>query len=76
VQRDETGRARPVARGRDTLTGPCFLSVYLDGVLMSSEDLDDIPPDWLFAAEFYRGLSTPLQFRANACGAVVLWSKR
>lgn len=40
----------------------CILPVFIDGV-PSGSDLDQIPPEWLAAAEFYQGVETPIRYR-------------
>lgn len=56
------GLASTYAESRRTGTG-CVLPVYLDGVRQPDPDLDQFPPDWLEAAEFYTGLATPVRYR-------------
>ena len=63
-------------RGSSFTRGPCVLAVYLDGAPMMDADIDFLPADALAAAEVYHGPGTPLQFGANGCGAVVLWTRR
>ncbi|MDH3206621.1 MAG: carboxypeptidase regulatory-like domain-containing protein [Gemmatimonadota bacterium] len=57
--------------------GECILDVYIDGVRMSSQDLNQIPPDWLDAMEVYVGAQVPIQYAGlNPCGVVLLWTRR
>ena len=55
----------------------CPLDVYIDGVRMSSPDLNQIPPDWLDAMEVYVGSEAPVQYSGlNPCGVVLMWTRR
>jgi len=57
--------------------GQCVMDVYIDGVRMSSPDLNQIPPDWLDAMEVYIGSEAPAQYAGlNPCGVVLLWTRR
>lgn len=63
-------------RGGAFTTGPCFLSVYLDGMRMFDADVDLLPAEAITAAEVYRGVGTPVEYSAGGCGAVLLWTRR
>ena len=55
----------------------CILDVYIDGVRTTSQDLNQIPPDWLDAMEVYVGAQAPIQYSGlNPCGVVLLWTRR
>jgi hypothetical protein len=62
------------------LRGGCIPSVYLDGVpigLLGMTIDDLIQPMNLEGIELYRGpAETPVEFARNACGAIVLWTRR
>ncbi|HUP52844.1 MAG TPA: carboxypeptidase regulatory-like domain-containing protein, partial [Longimicrobiales bacterium] len=64
------------ARSSSFLRGPCFLPVYLDGVQVFGNDIEIINAGVIAAAEVYVGAGTPIQYGANACGAVLLWTRR
>ena len=53
----------------------CVLPVYLDGIPMVNWDLDQLPPEWLEAAEIFHGLGTPIQY-GGGCGVVLIWTRR
>jgi hypothetical protein len=64
-----------VARGRQN----CWMDIYIDGVNTSAEELSQLPPREVIAAEVYRGpAEMPAQYRKtqNLCGAVVIWTRR
>ncbi|HUF76130.1 MAG TPA: carboxypeptidase regulatory-like domain-containing protein [Longimicrobiales bacterium] len=56
--------------------GPCFLDVYVDGMLMMDRNVDLFSAETLAAAEVYYGPGTPMQYNMNGCGAVLLWTRR
>jgi len=61
------------------LRGRCVPEVYLDGMRMSDgyESVDDIPPGQVAGIEVYAGVSeAPVQYQANGCGVVLVWTKR
>jgi hypothetical protein len=59
---------------------PCYLATYLDGVLLGNEvnpfDLQMIDLAVVDAVEIYVGGQTPIPYRANACGSIVIWTAR
>ena len=57
---------------------PCILPVYVDGTLEIDADLNRWEPDQIAAIEFYNAVETPIQYLSsrNACGVVLIWSKR
>ena len=57
---------------------PCILPVYVDGTLEIDADLNRWEPDQLAAREFYNAVETTIQYLSsrNACGLVLIWSKR
>ena len=54
----------------------CSLSVYLDGVPVEDFDIDSLDPESVDAIEIYHGLGTPIQYLANRCGALLIWTRR
>jgi len=67
---------------RSVLMAPsnCQLSVYVDGIpfgvdIEGSVNIDQIPPDWVELAEVYWGNRTPIEYRSDACGVVLIWTK-
>ncbi len=65
------------ARERAT-TGVCEMLVYLDGVQVQLNGIDDIRMDQLEAIEVYRGAGEiPPEYRITnaSCGVVVLWTR-
>lgn len=56
----------------------CVPDVYLDGVKYprGTADVDQVSPGSIAGIEVYIGALTPLQYRTNSCGAVLLWTKR
>ena len=64
-------------RGSGFTSGSCVLPVYLDGVLISDNDVDRIPAEAVMAAEVFQGSNAPIQYRGwSSCGAVLLWTRR
>lgn len=67
---------------RSVLMAPsnCQLSVYVDGIpfgvdIEGSVNIDQIPPDWVELAEVYWGSRAPIEYRGNACGVVLIWTR-
>lgn len=60
------------------LRGGCQPTLWVDGVsLITMEGMDDILPVMdLEAVEVYHGVNLPVQFGANPCGAIVVWTRR
>lgn len=63
----------------------CEPAFYIDGLVIRDNltdpggrvlDFDRVPPGQIAAIEVYMGAGTPLEFRQNDCGAVVIWTKR
>jgi len=55
---------------------PCFVSIYLDGILLLHDS--DLVRTWdLAVVEFYTGSQVPVRYRTGAygCGVLLLWSK-
>jgi hypothetical protein len=60
-------------------SGRCVLSVYLDAVPLSPDQVEAFPPDELAALEIYRrATDIPAQFhrRQEDCGAILMWRRR
>ena len=55
--------------------GSCVLQVYVDGVRSLDADVDRFAPEWISAMEVFHGISTPIQYGANSCGAVLIWTR-
>lgn len=67
---------------RSVLMAPsnCPLAVYVDGIpfgvdIEGSVNIDQIPPDWVELAEVYWGNRAPIEYRGNACGVVLIWTR-
>jgi hypothetical protein len=55
----------------------CHPALYLDGVWVRDPAfLEQIRPETVEAFELYIGMATPLQFRKDACGALVIWTRK
>lgn len=78
IRQDQDGVRAVSRRGTSFTRGPCTLRVYVDGMPMLGWDMDQLPPDWLEAAEVYQGPSTPIQYSSglNSCGVILLWTRR
>ena len=63
-------------RGGSFNMGPCYLSVYVDGVRMFDADIDLLPAQSLAAAEVYVGAGTPVEYSFGGCGAALIWTRR
>jgi hypothetical protein len=57
------------------LRGPCVPPLYLDGIRMAGTTWDFISPTWIEAVEIYVGREAPPAY-VNACGAVLVWTRR
>lgn len=55
--------------------GRCSPSLYVDGDLVTTFDLDDMAPEHVRAVEVYSSVSAiPARFRSgNRCGAILVW---
>jgi hypothetical protein len=55
----------------------CYVTIYLDDVLISGADADVIRTWDLAAVEFYTVTQVPVRYRTKAygCGVLLLWSK-
>ena len=77
---DSNGQ-RVLASTRDNLgmggVAACYVTVYLDDILVQREDADLIQTWDLAAVEYYSGNQVPVRYRTKAygCGVVLLWSK-
>ena len=60
-----------------TFRSGCSPALFLDGLeTLSIETLDrTITPADLDAIEVFRGAETPVAYRRNTCGAILLWSR-
>jgi hypothetical protein len=83
----DTGPGRRVIRfNRASLDGPtCQPALFIDGMLVRDNmtdagdvvlDFNRVPPEQIAAIEVYVGALTPLEFRQNNCGSVLVWTKR
>ena len=61
-----------------TLRGGCRPQLWLDGVrTVTSLGMDDLlPPMTVDAVEVYHGAQTPAEFGGDACGTIVVWTRR
>ena len=75
VRRNGPGSAVAMSMRGAGRQGRCRLQVYVDGV-RTSQDHDLFRPEEIEAMEIYRGISTPMQYLGNGCGAVLLWTRR
>ena len=73
---------RQVGMGTGGLPG-CEPAVYLDGMLIQDQsteprltDFNRVPPSAVEAIEVYVGVNTPLEYRRNPCGSVLIWTRR
>jgi hypothetical protein len=67
------------ARGSNSLSGPCRINVYWNGVRItrSGSSSVDIPTDFVGGVEFYNPGSMPVEYQdpGNDCGVLLLWSR-
>jgi hypothetical protein len=55
----------------------CHPALYLDGVwIRDPAFLEQIRPETVEAFELYVGMATPLQFRKDPCGALIIWTRK
>jgi len=55
---------------------PCYPDMYIDGTHVSVGEVNLIAPPDVLAMEAYRaGEPAPVEFPANACGAILIWTK-
>ena len=72
---------RVLASSRDNLgmTGvsPCYVTVYLDDLVIDRKDADMVRTWDLAAVEFFQAAEVPARYRTNpyGCGVLLLWSK-
>ena len=61
-----------------TLRGGCRPQLWVDGIrTVTSLGMDDIlPPMDVEAVEVYHGVQTPAEFGSDACGTIVVWTRR
>ena len=70
-------RAYAVSRRSVSINGGlCGLDLYIDAVRQSDANLNQVPPEWIEAIEIYSGVSTPAEYGAQACGVVLVWTRR
>lgn len=56
--------------------GRCQPSIFLDGLPITSEEIDIITPDQLEGVEVYRGMHVPVRYASRSnCGAILLWTR-
>jgi hypothetical protein len=81
------GPGRRVVRfNRASFAGAaCEPAFFIDGQLIRDNlsdaggavlDFNRVPPEQIAVLEVYVGALTPLEFRQNDCGAVLVWTKR
>jgi len=67
------------ARGRNSTSGACIISVYWNGVRITSSRLStvDIPVDFIGGIEFYNPGSVPVEYQdlGSGCGVLLLWPR-
>ena len=56
--------------------GACVLPVWIDGVRAFDANVDLVSTTAVAAVEVYQGPGTPAQYGMDACGAVVIWTRR
>jgi len=61
----------------------CEPDVFLDGVLIQDQlseprllDFNRVAPTAVAGIEVYIGVNTPLEYKRNTCGSVLIWTKR
>jgi len=61
----------------------CEPAVFVDGTLVQDQlrgprllDFNRVPPPAVAGIEVYIGVNTPLEYRRNPCGSVLIWTKR
>jgi len=66
-------------RGPNTPKGACYVSVYWNGVRITSDRLAsvDIPVDFIGGIEFYNPGSIPVEYQdlGGGCGVLLLWPR-
>ena len=74
--------SRQVGMGTSGLPG-CEPAVFLDGMLIQDQsreprltDFNRVAPSAVEAIEMYVGANTPLEYRRNPCGSVLIWTRR
>jgi hypothetical protein len=72
---------RVLASMRDNLgmTGvaPCYVTLYIDGMIVDPKDIEMVRTWDLAAVEFFQAAEVPVMYRNKpyGCGVVLLWSK-
>ena len=72
---------RVLASTRDNLTmtgvAPCYVTMYLDGMIVDRKDSEMIRTWDLGAVEFFQASEVPVRYRNKpyGCGVLLLWSK-
>jgi hypothetical protein len=56
--------------------GECRLPVYVDGIPMLDNNVELLPASSVAAVEVYQGVGTPVQYGSDACGVVLIWTRR
>lgn len=51
----------------------CYPAIWLDGVLTTEVDVDNISPETVEGIEVYQGAGAPLRFSTD-CGAIIIWT--
>ncbi len=75
---ENVGVSRSTTVKERSASGVCEMLVYLDGVQVQLNGIDDIRMDNLEAIEVYRGAGEiPAEYRVTnaACGVVLLWTR-
>lgn len=54
----------------------CVPELYLDGMRIRGADWGFIAPSMVDGVEVYLGANVPINFSTNACGVVLVWTKR
>lgn len=56
----------------------CYMQLFLDGLLVPVEDVDDVPVSWIEGIEVYRGptqVPTRFNLTGTTCGVVLIWTR-
>ena len=80
VLRGRAGDFVPIsARGPNNFKGPCAISVYWNGVRITSihSPTVDIPTAFIGGIEFYNPGTIPAQYQelGSGCGVLLLWPR-
>jgi hypothetical protein len=61
-----------------SIRGQCWTNIYLNGMRVEAESIQNLNPAELEGVEFYTNGAVPAQFNSSmggACGVIVIWTK-